>query len=479
MTLSRRKFLKTAAATSALGLWQTPFNSLQALHLKYISGRPPVHMRRFTSQSVEALIRETCASIADSELALMFENCYPNTLDTTVDHIVDHGNADTFIITGDIDAMWLRDSTAQIWPYLSLIEEDHGLRILVEGLIRRQIKCILIDPYANAFNKDETGSQWDTDMTEMQPALHERKWEIDSLCYPIRLAYQYWKSTGDLSIFDSTWKQAMRLIVATFREQQRKTDIGPYSFMRKTNKQEDTLPLWGSGNPVKPVGMICSMFRPSDDATMLPFLIPSNLFAVKSLHQLSVLWEKIGGDRAFASECRSLADEVLYAIQTHAIVEHPECGLMYAYEVDGFGGRILMDDANIPSLLSLPYLGLCRRDDEIYQNTRRFVLSEHNPYFFKGSAGEGIGGPHVGLDYIWPMSIIMRGLTADNADEVRQCLSALKKTHAGTGFMHESFHKNDATIYTRKWFAWANTLFGEFILDVADRFPEILCIASI
>lgn len=88
-------------------------------------------------------------------------------------------------------------------------------------------------------------------------------------------------------------------------------------------------------------------------------------------------------------------------------------GKVFAFEVDGFGSAYFMDDANIPSLLSLPYLGYVDKNDPIYKNTRKFVLSEYNPYFFKGEAGEGIGGPHVGPGYIWPMSIIMRVYTSD------------------------------------------------------------------
>ena len=474
MMITRRRFIQSAAVSSAMAALPAGLLARSGQHPAYLSLRPRTSQRRFRSEAVEAVIASTKGQIGDREIAWMFENCFPNTLDTTVDHHLEHGKADTFVITGDIEAMWLRDSTAQVWPYLPYIGEDESLRYLIQGVIARQTACILIDPYANAFNKTASGSVWDSDMTEMKPELHERKWEIDSLCYPIRLAYRYWQETGDSAIFDRTWQNAMRRVVQTFREQQRKVDLGPYTFMRKTNKQEDTLPLWGHGNPVKPVGMICSMFRPSDDATMLPFLVPSNLFAVKSLRQLAKMWTRAGAEAGFAQECRQLADEVQTAIDHHAIIEHPTFGPMYAYEVDGFGGRILMDDANVPSLLSLPYLGLCRRSDAVYQNTRRFIWSASNPYFFKGAAGEGVGGPHVGLDYIWPMSLIMRGLTSNNAEEVRDCLSSLKKTHAGTGFMHESFHKDDAAHFTRKWFAWANTLFGEFVLDTARRFPEVL-----
>ena len=337
----------------------------------------------------------------------MFENCLPNTLDTTVSFAVKKGKPDTFVITGDIDAMWLRDSTAQVWPYLPLMKEDNRLKQLVAGLVNRQTQCILIDPYANAFNPHpKPKGEWMTDATDMNPMLHERKWEIDSLCYAIRLAHNYWKQSGDVSVFDADWQKAMKLVLKTFKEQQRKTDLGPYRFLRRTERQLDTLNNGGYGNPVNPVGLIVSSFRPSDDATTFSFLVPSNFFAVTSLKQVAEISEKITRDTSFAAECRELAREVEEALKKYAIVEHPKYGRIYAFEVDGFGNAYFMDDANIPSLLAMPYLNTIDLHDPIYQNTRKFVLSTDNPYFFKGTAGEGIGGPHVGYDIYPPFRLL-------------------------------------------------------------------------
>ena len=191
--------------------------------------------------------------------------------------------------------------------------------------------------------------------------------------------------------------------------------------------------------------------------------------AVSSLRQTAELLDAVNRRTDLAQECRALAAEVQAALERYAIVEHPKYGRVYAYEVDGFGGAILMDDANVPSLLALPYISDVPASDPVYQNTRRLVWSEDNPYFFRGSAGEGIGGPHVGYDYIWPMSIIMRAMTATDTAEVAACLDQLKKTTGGTGFIHESFHKDNDTKFTRAWFAWANTLFGELILKLHDE----------
>jgi meiotically up-regulated gene 157 (Mug157) protein len=471
---SRRHFIKlngiTAAGLSA-GLKPNWFIGGPA---PYVSNRPKPADRKFTSIAVEEKIKSIKATIKDPELAWMFENCYPNTLDTTVEYAETNGSPDTFVITGDIDAMWMRDSSAQVWPYLPLVSKDAGLKKLIAGVISRQAKCINIDPYANAFNKGATGSEWDSDNTTMKPELHERKWEVDSLCYPIRLAYHYWKISGDGSFFDESWQKAGKLIVATFIQQQRKDGPGPYHFERKTEVSTDTAPLGGYGNPVKPVGLICSIFRPSDDATVFPFLVPSNYFAVTSLRQLGELFEGIAKDTTTAGNCKALAAEVELALEKYAVTGHPVYGKVLAYEVDGFGNLLFMDDANVPGLLGLPYLGAIAADNPVYQNTRRMVLSTANPYFFKGKVAEGIGGPHVGLNYIWPMGIIIRALTTNDKAEIIRCLKWLKASQAGTGFMHESFNKDNAADFTRKWFAWANTLFGELLIKIHQYHPEIL-----
>jgi meiotically up-regulated gene 157 (Mug157) protein len=437
-------------------------------------GRPPASERKFTSTAVESLISRTKQQLGDTKLARMFEQCCPSTLDTTVRTGRIDGKPDTFVITGDIPAMWLRDSSAQVWPCLPLAKEDERLRTLLAGVIYRQARCILIDPYANAFNYDSEGSEFAHDLTAMKPQLHERKWEIDSLCYPVRLAHGYWKATNDSSVFDAQWREAARSIVRTFREQQRKNNPGPYSFRRETATSFDTLALNGYGNPIKPVGLIASGFRPSDDACIYPFLIPSNLFAVVSLRQLGEIATSVWQDAAFATECNAFADEVQRAIGRYGMADRPGFGRVYAYEVDGFGNQLFMDDANVPSLLSLPYLGCCDRADAMYQNTRRMVLSDMNPYFFRGKAGEGIGGPHVGLNMIWPLSIIMRGMTSADEIEIATCLRTLVNTDASTGFMHESFDKDDPTKFTRTWFAWANTLFGEFVLKALEQHPKVV-----
>jgi uncharacterized protein len=474
-TITRRRMLQISAG-AAVAATVNPSSVLAGTESgSFLSRRPALQDRRFHSPGVEAYLSDVSRRIGDPELAWLFQNCYPNTLDTTVELSSFDGKPDTAVITGDIPAMWLRDSSAQVWPYLALAAKDVVLRHMLEGIIRRQARCILIDPYANAFMADLNAPplEWSrSDATEMKRGVGERKWELDSLCYPMRLAYGYWRSTGDTAPFDQSWRAAMKLAVETMRAQQRKDGSGPYHFQRTSKTPTETLPGDGFGAPVRPVGLIASGFRPSDDACTFPFLVPANLFAVTALGQLSQMAHEILHDDSLANEASTLAAEVAKALQQYAIVETAG-GPIWAYEVDGYGSQLLMDDANVPSLLALPYLN-SSPDAALYARTRSFVWSERNPWFFKGSAGEGIGGPHEGKDMIWPMAITVYALTSQSEAEVARALAMLKRASAGSGFMHESFNRNDAAKFTRSWFAWANSLFGELVATVAKRHPALL-----
>jgi meiotically up-regulated gene 157 (Mug157) protein len=473
--MNRRELIAGAgalAATTAL-----PARALAADG--FVSKRPPAGARRVVSQAVEAEIKAVKARLADPEIAWLFENCYPNTLDTTVAQLgTFDGKPDAVVITGDINALWLRDSSAQLQTYVHLASKDAELRRLFHGLIQRQSRCILIDSYANAFMEDltaKTNLEWSqVDKTDMKPGVAERKWEIDSLCYPMRLAHSYWTRTRDKTPFDETWSRAMTLAVATFRVQQRKDGPGPYHFQRPALQPTDSLMLGGYGRPTKKIGLIHSMFRPSDDACLYPFLIPSNLFAVSVLRKIAQVYREARGDDAAAADAEALAAEVEAALKAHALIPDGRGGEVWAYEIDGFGNSVFMDDANVPSLSGLALIDVVKRDDPLFRRTADLAWSERNPYFFKGTAAEGIGGPHIGLDMIWPMSIITRAMNADDDATILQCLRWLKGTHGGTGFMHESFHKDDPAKFTRSWFAWANALFGQLIVEVADKRPALL-----
>lgn len=441
--------------------------------------RPESYARKFRSPAIDAKIEEVKSKVKDEEIAWLFENCFPNTLDTTVNFdLTKEGVPDTYVITGDIDAMWLRDSSAQVFPYIRFCKDDDQLRLMIEGVIRRHTKCILLDPYANAFYKDgNKTSPWHNDHTEMKPGVHERKYELDSLCYPIRLAYNYWKITGHTTPFDADWLSAMKLAVATMKEQQRKDGPGPYTFQRVGGASTDNLPNRGKGADIKPVGMICSAFRNSDDACTYLFNIPENLFASVVLMNLEEMIGQVTKDGNFARTCGELGREVAAAARQYGIITHPVYTKMYAYECDGNGKTLLMDDAGIPGLMAIPYLGFNDIHDDIYQNSRRFALSKDNPYFYKSEKFEGLGSPHLAwkhADMIWPLGIIMRALTTEDDNEITLCLNMLKASHAGKGFMHEGFNKDKPEDFTRSWFAWANSLFGELILKLYNEKPYLI-----
>lgn len=475
MTIDRRTFVGAAATLAAMPAYARAADDDDAP--AFPSRRPPEERRNFTSKAVEREIERVKGKIADPKLAWMFENAYPNTLDTTVKLSSVGGRPDSFVITGDIPCLWLRDSAAQLKPYLHLVRKDPKLGELFRGLIGRHARSILIDPYANAFMEDpkaKTSLAWAVDDdTEMRPGVAERKWEVDSLCYALRFAYLYWKEMRDPRPFDLTWAKSARLIVRTFREQQRKDGNGPYRFQRLTKQPHDSLP-WGWGNPTRPVGLIHSGFRPSDDACLYPFLIPANMFAVITLRELVVVATEAAGDLRLAAEAKALSDEVEKAIQQHGKMRLRDGREVWAYEVDGFGNAVFMDDANVPSLSALGYLGCVPREDPLWRRTEAAAWSEANPYFFRGAAAEGIGGPHIGRGQIWPMSLIVRALSAYDDTTVRSCLKLLRDTDGGTGFVHEAFDQDDPAKFTRGWFAWANGLFGELIVKLADERPHIL-----
>ena len=421
--------------------------------------------RRFVSPAVEKALAEASAEIDDPLVRKVFLAAFPNTLDTTV-------REDGYVITGDIDAMWLRDSASQVWPYLPFAKDDPKLAKLIAAVLRRQFACIRLDPYANAFYDDpDREGEWKDDFTEMKKGVHERKYELDSLCHPLRLAYGYWKATGDRSVFDADWIATVKTILATFREQQRKAGRKTgYRFRRNAASATDTLSDCGYGRPARPIGLIASAFRPSDDACTLPFLVPANFFAADVLSKAAEILEEVNGEKLLAKECRSLEAEIREALALHAVVDHPQFGKIYAYEIDGFGGRLLMDDANLPSLLSLPYLCGVAKDDPVYLNTRRFILSEANPYYFKGKTLSGVGSQHTPEGYVWPMALAIQALTSDDEAEVKGLIHTLASTTGGTGLMHEGVNADDPGEFTREWFAWANSLFGELVMKALKIF---------
>ncbi|HOO26823.1 MAG TPA: glycoside hydrolase family 125 protein [Lachnospiraceae bacterium] len=414
--------------------------------------------------TVEELIEVVKAEFADDKkIGKMFEKCFSNTLDTTVKKLPDNTS---FVITGDIPAMWLRDSVCQLRPYLILSGNNEEIAAVIAGLIKRQMEFIQKDPYANAFNEEANGMGHQEDHTEMKPFLWERKYEIDSLCFPLQFSYLYWKNTGKTNIFTEEWKQAAQTIVDTFRREQNHERNSAYFFERDHCPFTDTLSRSGKGALVRPnIGMTWSGFRPSDDACVYGYLVPANMFASVVLCDLQEIAQTVYQDPALADSAGELGNEIKQSIADYAVLKHAEYGEVYAYEVDGYGQYNLMDDANVPSLLSMPYLGFCRENDEIYQNTRRMILSETNPFYFEGKALTGIGSPHIPGKYVWHISKAMEGLTCTDRTRKREIIEQLKNTDAGTFMMHEGVYADDAAQYTRAWFSWANAMFSELVLS--------------
>jgi meiotically up-regulated gene 157 (Mug157) protein len=398
------------------------------------------------------------------KLAAMFARCFANTYETTLRPQPD---GTTFVITGDIPAMWLRDSACQLRPYLALAAHDAALADMIAGVIRRQVAFVLLDPYANAFNEvpnDAHYSAADRSDIAIHPQVWERKYELDSLCFVLQLAWLFWQATGRTDHLDGEFARAAHAIMDLFRREQHRATESTYTFLRENCPPTDTLTHGGRGAPVAETGMIWSGFRPSDDACELGLFIPGNMFAAVALGYLAEIAAGPLADAELASRAQTMRAEVEDGLRRYATTQQPGFGTIYAYETDGFGNYVLMDDAGVPSLLSAPYLGFCAANDPIYQNTRRWALSEENPFFFSGSAATGIGSPHTPAPYIWPLGLAMQGLTASDPAERTELLAVLERTDAGTFLMHEGFHADDPAQFTRSWFAWANALFSELVL---------------
>lgn len=405
-----------------------------------------------------AAVRE---ATGDDVIAEMFRRSMEGNLPAVAERLPD---GTTFVLTGDIPAMWLRDSAAQLRPYLLLCKDDPGLQDVLIGVLHRQLEYVVLDPYANAFNKEANGAGHTSDETEMSAWVWERKYEIDSLCFPLDLAYRLWRITGRADVIDNRFRAAAEAIVELWTVEQDHEARSPYRFQRHDDRPSDTLVREGRGRLTRPTGMSWSAFRPSDDATELGFNVPGNMFASVVLGYLQEIATEVLQDEPLADRAKALKAEIDEGIATFGTVQHPEHGRVYAYEVDGLGETLLMDDANMPSLLSIPLTGYAAPDDPTYLATRALLLSPENPYYYSGTAAAGIGSPHTPPRYIWHIALAVQGISSTSAVERQHLLELLRDTTGGTGQMHEGFDVDDPRKFTREWFSWANAMFCELAL---------------
>lgn len=418
---------------------------------------------------VKERIENYCSRIEkySPKLAELYKNCYPNTLETATE-LDDDGTV--FVLTGDIPAMWLRDSTAEVSHYIPLAKENEEIGKLIKGVIKRQRKYIAIDAYANAFKRKPDNHIEHDDYPKNLPIVWERKYEIDSLCYPIRLTYLYWKATDDLDILKNDFVESAKITVNLWKTEQKHFEKSPYRFSRNNCPYHDTIHNNGMGEPVEYTGMTWSGFRPSDDACRYGYLVASNMFAVVVLGYLDeMLRAACPEETELIHECETLKKEINDGIENFATVNHEKYGKIYACEVNGKGDYFLFDDANVPSLLSAPYLGFCTYDDETYLRTRNFILSKDNPYYYEGKFAKGVGSPHTPEGYIWHIALSMQGLTSNDPEEIKEILHMLETTDADTGFMHEGFDANNPKKFTRSWFSWSCALFSELVEKAVDK----------
>jgi uncharacterized protein len=376
-------------------------------------------------------------------LNVKLDRLYLTAYDETIQrHASTQRDGTTYVSTGDIEAEWLRDASATVRPYIGLSLHDRDVASTLRGVVARQARYIEIDPYANAFSRDYK--------------VVERKFEVDSLLYPIWFAYDYYKQTGDRSIFTPQVHRAFQRVLDTLRVEQHHAQRSRY-----TNPQ---LANGGHGSPVRYTGMVWDAFRPSDDPVRYHYNIPVNMFATVVMRDLTALSRDVWHDNKMAMNSWGLSVEIQRGIEQYGTLNLKPFGRIYAYEVDGMGHANVMDDANVPSLLSIPYFGYLPKTSSLYQATRKFVLSPRNPYFFTGKYAQGVGSPHTPKGYVWPLALCVQALTSTNDTEVDRVFGYIAASDVGDHRLHESFNANWPEAYTRQDFAWPNAMYAELVL---------------
>ena len=381
----------------------------------------------------------TLSPSLNAKLDVLYRSAYDETIQR---HALPQRDGTTYVSTGDIEAEWLRDASATVRPYIGLSQHDPEVQRTLRGVVARQAKYILLDPYANAFSSNYR--------------VVEHKFEVDSLLYPIWFAYDYYKQTGDRSIFTPEVRRAFERVLSTMRDEQRHAQRSHYRHPQLADN--------GRGSPVKYTGMVWTAFRPSDDPARYHYNIPVNMFASVVMKDLTTIARDVWHDGKMASNAWGLSVEIQRGIEQYGTLELAPFGRLYAYEVDRRGHANVMDDANIPSLLSIPYFGYLPKTNSLYLATRRFALSDRNPYFFRGKYAQGIGSPHTPHGYVWPLALCVQALTATDDREIDQLFGWIAVSDVGDHRLHESFNSEWPESYTREDFAWPNALYAELVL---------------
>ena len=336
--------------------------------------------------------------------------------------------------------MWLRDSTNQFLPYIRIPKECTHVRSLAKGLLNTQAELIMTDPYTNAFKKFENPSVQrhfylndktttlilgvPVDLCRLKEyatkAIWERKFEIDSLASFLRLAYEYQLKYASLDFVNLRFVQALRRVMGVVDEQTKDLRYEKdnkrkfYTFYREPREL--------AGGEIKPAfetGMIKTGFRPSDDPNDHAYNIPGNAMMSTYLELVAAdVLDKVPTASVFRREAAILSRRmkdtgrrIKAAIYKYGVAEK-NGKKIFAYEVSGNGDTVIFDDANLPSLVSLAYLRFIALDDPIYRNTREFVLSKDNPYFYESASYKGVGSSHTAPRNIWPLALITQILTS-------------------------------------------------------------------
>eukprot|EP00930_Biecheleria_cincta_P003096 TRINITY_DN104030_c0_g1_i1.p1 TRINITY_DN104030_c0_g1~~TRINITY_DN104030_c0_g1_i1.p1 ORF type:complete len:541 (+),score=90.08 TRINITY_DN104030_c0_g1_i1:165-1625(+) len=403
------------------------------------------------------------------------------TLETCVQPLDDNT---TFVVTGDIDAMWIRDSAAQLHPYIALAQAEQKaggqslLRPILEGALRRQAQFIRTDPYANAFTM-----KWDSAADERLARggyVFTGNYELDDGPYFFRFMAHLADAFPDSAVLhEQPVQEATRMLLALYRQEQHHA-YGKSQYRYPKSPPYELGGPDGQGQPVGYTGMVWGAFRPSDDAQAFGYNVPANFFLATTLHKVEEIARSSWKDVDLASAAAHLRKDILQGIHKFATSKRPNGEMVYCYEVDGLGNCSIMDDANVPSLLSLPYLdpNASSYDRQIYKATRRLILSKENPWYFEGNSAKGIGSPHTGSDKVWPMSLVVQAMTADSLEEESSVLSILEGLNVFENGLTESFDVNDPSSITRPWFGWPNSLFGEHMMSKRGCTPDMSKIAS-